>query len=61
MEIDLEILIILVYDLSNLWDKIQSTYKDRILTRNTWIEIFKQQSNEFEETVDKETNDYKTS
>lgn len=57
-EVDLEILISLVQEHPVLWDKTLEDYKDRIKTRNAWIEIFKQLNEGFEEMEDKERNEY---
>lgn len=57
-DIDLEILITLVHERPILWDKTEALYKDRIQTRNAWIEVFKELNNTFEELEDKAKNDY---
>lgn len=40
-EVDLETLITLVHDRPMIWDKTQESYKDRIQTINSWVEVFK--------------------
>lgn len=57
-DIDLEILITLVHERPILWDKTEAMYKDRILTRNAWIEVFKELNVGFKEMEEKEKNDY---
>lgn len=57
-EVDLEILISLVQEHPVLWDKTLEEYKDRIKTRNAWIEIFKQLHEGFEEMEDNKRNEY---
>lgn len=57
-EIDIDVLITLVHDRPILWDKTKENYKDKILSRNAWIEVFKELNAGFEEKEEKERNDY---
>lgn len=57
-EVDLEVLITLVHDRPILWDKTQESYKDRIQTRNAWVEVFKELNDGFEEMGQQEKNEY---
>lgn len=57
-EVDLEMLISLVQEHPVLWDKTVEDYKDRIKTRNAWIEVFKQLNEGFEEMEDNKRNEF---
>lgn len=57
-EVDLEMLISLVQEHPVLWDKTVEDYKDRLKTRNAWIEVFKQLNEGFEEMEDNKRNEY---
>lgn len=57
-EVDVEILITLVQEHPVLWDKTMEDYKDRIKTRNAWIDVFKQLNEGFEEMEDNKRNEY---
>ncbi|XP_014278399.1 uncharacterized protein [Halyomorpha halys] len=53
-----ELLIKLVRDRPILWDRTQDCYKDRILTKSAWLEIFKELNDCFEELSPEEKNTY---
>lgn len=57
-EVDVEILITLVQEHLVLWGKTMEDYKDRIKTRNAWIDVFKQLNEGFEEMGDNKRNEY---
>lgn len=57
-EVDIEHLIILVQERPVLWDKTIEEYKDRVKSRNAWIDIFKELNSDFQELGDKEKNEY---
>lgn len=56
--IDLELLITLVQQQPVIWDKTIKEYKDRTLTRNAWIDIFKQLNDTFEDMEPDEKTNY---
>lgn len=56
--IDLELLITLVQQHPVIWDKTIDGYKDRILTRNAWIEVCRQLNDTFEDMESNEKNNY---